>query len=309
MSASRVALFALTLLTLIAFASNSIFCRMALLNHSLGALTFTIVRLGSGAAMLLPILLWPARNRGEASTIRDRRLEFSWSAAAMAASLFSYALFFSLAYVELQAATGAIILFPTVQITMLGLSLALGNRLSLLEWIGSAFALGGLAYLLLPGLAAPPIGGAIMMMLSGFSWGIYSVLGRHERRPVVATARNFLYGIPACLILVSILLSGWRTEGSASFDGLMLAVFSGAVASGLGYVFWYLTLRRISITMASLSQLAVPIIAGLGGVIFLHERLSIRLIVASIIILSGIAVAVVGRRPALSPIKTPVEIR
>jgi drug/metabolite transporter (DMT)-like permease len=297
MSVSRASVFGLTLLTLIAFASNSIFCRTALLIHNLGALTFTIVRLGSGTIMLLPILLWPEGNRQESVFLSGRRFVFSRSAIGMAASLFFYALFFSLAYVELQAATGAIILFPTVQITMLGLSLALGNRLNRFEWVGFALALGGLVYLLLPGIAAPPMGGAVMMILSGISWGIYSILGQFEPYPVIATARNFLYSVPPCLILVGILLIGWRSEGSVSLDGLILAVVSGAFASGLGYVLWYLTLRRISTTMAFLCQLAVPIIAGFGGVIFLNEHVSFRLIVASFIILSGLGTAIAGRRP------------
>ena len=267
---------------------------MALLNHNLGALTFTIIRLSSGAFMLLPILLLPQRSREEAA-VPDRRFVLSWPVVGMAASLFSYALFFSLAYLQLQAATGAIILFPTVQITMIGLSLVLGNRLTLMEWCGFALALGGLIYLLLPGLAAPPLLGALLMMLSGVSWGVYSILGQREPRPVVATARNFVYGLPAVLILLLILIGGIRDEGSASAEGVLLAVSSGAIASALGYVLWYLALQKISTTMASLSQLAVPIIAAFGGVVFLGEHISLRLVIASIIILSGIALAMVGR--------------
>lgn len=298
MKATPLSIFGLAALTLIAFASNSIFCRMALLNHNLGALTFTLVRLSSGTLMLLPILLWP-RNSGKEAVAPDRRFIVTWPVVGMAASLFSYALFFSLAYLQLQAATGAIILFPTVQITMLGLSLLLGNRLTLLEWCGFALALGGLVYLLLPGLAAPPLLAAVMMMLSGISWGVYSILGQREPRPVVATARNFLYGLPAALVLLLLLLTGVSTEQPVSSEGLLLAVISGAVASGLGYVLWYLTLRSITTTMASLSQLAVPIIAAFGGVIFLDEHISQRLIIASIMILSGIALAILGRKPSL----------
>jgi len=294
MITTRFGIFTLALITMIAFASNSILCRMALLNFQAGALTFTVIRMTSGAFMLLPILLWP-RKTSEATT--DRRFALTWPTVGMAASLFSYALFFSLAYLELQAATGAIILFPTVQITMIGLSLLLGNRLSLLEWVGFAVALTGLVYLVLPGLAAPPLLGASMMMLSGISWGVYSILGQREPQPVVGTARNFLFGLPLAALLLILLLSGLSHEATPGREGILLGITSGAIASGLGYILWYLTLRRITTTLASLAQLSVPIIAAFGGVVFLDEHLSLRLIIASGIILSGIALAILGRRP------------
>lgn len=297
MTTARASIYSITGLALIAFASNSILCRMALLEHGVGALTFTATRLVSGALFLLPLLFWPIKSREEAHESSPRRLEFSWPAIGMALSLFGYAIFFSLAYTELQAATGAIILFPTVQITMIGLSLLLGNRLSLIEWLGFALALGGLIYLFLPGLAAPPFLGATMMVLSGASWGVYSILGQRQPRPVVTTARNMLYCLPLALVLVIILLAGLKSESTPGLAGVLLAVSSGAIASGLGYILWYLMLRKISTTMASLSQLAVPIIAAFGGVLFLHELISLRLIIASVLILSGIALAIAGRKP------------
>ena len=301
MSAPRVTTFLLVLVTLTAFASNSIFCRTALLVHRLGPLEFTIIRLVTGMLALIPVLLLGGRTRlipSDKILVRSRSLTVNWPNVLMALFLFSYALFFSLAYVKLETGTGAIILFPTVQITMIGASLFLGNRLTAIEWCGFGLALGGLVYLLLPGLTAPPLGGAVMMMLSGISWGGYSLIGKHQTEPIRATARNFLFCIPACLVLIGVL---WRVTPSFSrlavnSNGVVLAVLSGALASGVGYVLWYLSLRRISWTMASLSQLAVPVLAALGGILFLHERPTVRLGVASVLILGGIVVAIAGRR-------------
>lgn len=302
MSASRLTTVGLLLVTLTAFASNSILCRTALLVHRVGPLEFTVIRLLSGVLALLPVLLWGGRTRlipADRSSTRSPALAVTRSNLLMALCLFSYAFFFSLAYVKLETGTGAIILFPTVQITMIGISLFLGNRLSMIEWCGFGLALAGLVYLLLPGLTAPPLGGALMMMLSGMSWGGYSLVGKYQSEPIRATARNFLFTVPACLILLTVLLSVHRSAASPNdLPGYLLAVASGAIASGVGYVLWYLSLRRISWTMASLSQLAVPIIAALGGILFLHERPSLRLGIASLLILGGIVVAIAGRRKA-----------
>jgi drug/metabolite transporter (DMT)-like permease len=296
--------FLLVCITLTAFAANSILCRMALATDAIGPIEFTMVRLASGAIMLAPLLLLAGKVRlnGEnPEAAPGGVLVLTPAHIGQAAALFGYALFFSLAYIELEAGTGALVLFPSVQLTMMGISVYLGNRVSLLETIGFALALCGLVYLMLPGASAPSLVGLTMMALSGISWGIYSMLGRNSSRPILATVRNFLFCLPACLVLFGVVVI--RTSGgspaNAQPGGMLLAVMSGAVASGGGYVLWYISLRRISITVAAIGQLAVPILAATGGIIFLDESLTLRLILASLLILGGIVVAVLGRkRPA-----------
>ena len=305
MPASRVTTFLLVLVTLTAFASNSILCRSALLVQNVGPLTFTIIRLLSGMLILLPVLMWGGHSRlipSDRVTPPSKALKVNRQNILMPLFMFSYALFFSLAYVQLNTGTGAIILFPTVQITMIGMSLFWGNRLTVIEWVGVGLALGGLVYLLLPGLTAPPLSGAIMMILSGISWGGYSLVGKSQTEPIRSTARNFLFTVPLVLVLLAVLFFSASPEAgrTISSEGFSLAILSGAIASGVGYVLWYLSLREISWTMASLSQLAVPVIAALGGILFLHEKPTLRLGIASVLILGGILVAVAGRRQAVS---------
>lgn len=286
---------ALTFFTLIAFAANSIFCRMALMTGSISAVDFTIVRLFSGIVVLLPFIFYfKITNTSET---RKEHLKLSWSNFAQPFALFSYAIFFSIAYVELGAAIGALILFASVQITMVGLSIINDNRLTIVEWVGFVLAFSGLIYLLLPGLTAPPIVGATMMIISGISWGVYSLLGKNQKEPILSTARNFLFCLPGVLILAFYSLANQTDTGFGEIQssGLLLAILSGAVASGLGYVLWYLTLRRITTTVASIAQLSVPIIAGFGGVIFLDELINIRLLIAAVFISGGIVVTIFGK--------------
>lgn len=297
MSNARSLTLLLAVFTLVAFAANSIFCRLALMQHSIGPLEFTVVRLISGMLILLPIpLLFSANHPAGASTLAPRRSNFMPSL-----TLLGYALFFSLAYVQLDAAVGALILFAAVQITMVGVSILQGNRLTAVEWLGFVLAFGGLVYLLLPGLTAPPLVGASLMMLSGVSWGLYSLLGKQEMYPILSTARNFLFCLPGCFILIAI-LSLRSADVSFTSHGLILAAVSGGITSGLGYVLWYLTLKRITTTVASIAQLAVPVIAGLGGVIFLSETISLRLVSASVFIIGGIVVTILGRRRLPYPV-------
>jgi drug/metabolite transporter (DMT)-like permease len=213
-------------------------------------------------------------------------------------ALFGYAIFFSLAYVRLSAAVGALILFPTVQITMIGGSLLQGNRVTVLQWIGVVISFLGLLYLLSPGLSAPPIIGTAMMIISGASWGVYSLLGKHQERPILSTARNFLFTLPAVVVIAAFAVGPWLQTGRTQLTvhGVVLAVISGAVTSGIGYILWYLTVRRISTTVASVSQLIVPILVAAGGVIFLHEHLTGRLVVSAILIIGGIVLTIVKKR-------------
>jgi drug/metabolite transporter (DMT)-like permease len=213
--------------------------------------------------------------------------------------LFSYALFFSLAYMRLSTGTGALILFASVQITMLGISVGQGTRVLPLQWVGMVVSFGGLLYLLSPGLSAPSLSGALLMITAGASWGVYSVLGRREHRAVIATARNFLFCLPGVVTLAAIVIIR-----AVSFDGaivtskgVMLAVISGAVASAMGYIIWYVAVKRISTATASVAQLLVPVIAAMGGVLFLHELLTVRLAVALTAIAGGVALTIVkGKR-------------
>lgn len=266
----------LTVLALLAFAANSLLCRLALREGLIGPIAFTEIRLTAGALALAPFLL--ARRRGGEAR-RPRVID-----AAPPIALFVYALAFSLAYVSLDAAAGALILFATVQFTMIGIGLARGARPARLEWVGLAVALAGLVYLLAPGLAAPPLLGATLMAVAGAAWGVYSILGRSVADPVAGTARNFALTLP---LAAALLLADAPWTG-ATTAGVGLAVASGAVTSGIGYVIWYAALRGLSAMAASIVQLATPAIAAAGGVALLGEPVSLRLAAASALILGGI---------------------
>ncbi|MEM1132758.1 MAG: DMT family transporter [Pseudomonadota bacterium] len=275
---------ALLLLALIAFAGNSLLNRAALADGAIDWASFTVIRLVSGALMLTLLLgfrqgraIWPKRD--------------SWL---MALALFVYAAAFSLAYVQLSAGTGALILFALVQITMQGISIAKGTRPSALQWGGLALAFAGLVYLLLPGVTAPPLGATLMMALSGVAWGVYSWLGRSVDDARLATARNFLGSVPLALLLLPFVIGNPPPE----LSGLWLAVASGALTSALGYIIWYAVLPRISVTLAATAQLSVPAIAAFGGVVLLSEVFGLRLLLGSLAIIGGIALTLVPVRKA-----------
>jgi drug/metabolite transporter (DMT)-like permease len=206
--------------------------------------------------------------------------------------LFLYAAAFSFAYVSLSAGTGALILFGAVQVTMLVSAMRQGERLGTLQWAGLAAAVAGVGYLVLPGLSAPSPVGATLMAAAGVAWGLYSVRGRGAVDPLDQTRRNFLLTIP----MVAVLALAWTPRMQVSRTGVLLAVISGAVTSGLGYVIWYRALRGLSGVAASLVQLATPVLAAVGGILFLAEPLSGRLAVSAALVLGGIGVAVVTRQ-------------
>ena len=274
MTSPRVA--SLTLFAMLAFAGNSLLCRVALRDTAIDAASFTTIRLASGALVLAAIML----ARKSAPTAAG-----SWRAAAM---LFAYAAFFSFAYRQLTAATGALLLFGAVQTSMLGYGLATGERLRALQIAGLLVAIGGLVYMLLPGLAAPPIPSAVCMLAAGASWAVYSVLGRGVKDPVAATAGNFVRSVPFALVLSLAAASDLRIDPA----GVAWAVLSGALTSGLGYVLWYAALPALKATSAATVQLSVPAIAAVGGVALLSEAMSPRLLVASAAILGGIALTI-----------------
>ena len=270
-----------TFLAMLAFASNSILNRLALGQESIDAVSYTTVRLISGTFTLW-LITYLQRNR-TGSNVRG-----NWISAAM---LFLYAIAFSFAYLSLSAGTGALILFGSVQMTMLLVALRSGERPQALEWLGIVLALGGLVYLVLPGLQAPSPLGSVLMMIAGIAWGMYSLRGRGSSSPLADTTGNFIRTVPLILVVLLLSLNGVQL----SQTGILLAVLSGAVASGLGYVIWYAALAGLSATRAAIVQLSVPVLAAWAGVVFLAEDLSLRLIVAGALILGGIALAITRR--------------
>ena len=274
----------LTTLAMIAFASNSLLNRFALGQNAIDAVSYTTVRLVSGAVMLFIIA---GLQRKPNSPI----LRGSWNSAAF---LFLYAITFSFAYLSLSTGTGALILFGSVQITMIIVALRSGERPGPLEWIGLFMALGGLVYLVFPGLTAPSPLGSTLMTIAGIAWGFYTLRGRGSQNPLWDTAGNFVYSVPMILVILLVSLRNI----SITPIGILYASLSGALASGVGYAIWYAALRGLTTTRAATVQLSVPIIAAFGGVILLSEHLSARLVIAGILILGGIALALSGRGKA-----------
>jgi drug/metabolite transporter (DMT)-like permease len=270
----------LTALSLVAFASNSLLCRMALGRGAIDPASFTSIRLVSGAVTLVVIALLSWRGRA--------RLQGNWRSGFL---LFVYGVTFSFAYTQLAVATGALILFATVQTTMMGIGIWNGERLRRLEWIGVFVGLAGLIILLLPGLQTPSALGACLMGLAGAAWGIYTLRGRDSKAAVLDTAGNFVWAIPFAL---AVSLVGAQSL-SLSNDGMLLAVVSGALASGVGYVIWYAALRGLSAMQASMVQLMVPALAAMGGAMILEEPLTLRLLTSAVLILGGVALGLTGR--------------
>jgi drug/metabolite transporter (DMT)-like permease len=267
---------------MLAFAANSLFCRLALGLGAIDAGGFTLVRVAAGAMALWLICL----GRGKSGRALLRLDAIS------AFALFAYAAGFSWAYRELTAGTGALLLFGAVQTTMIGTGLLRGERPGAAEWLGLLLAVGGLGWLVSPGLTAPPLGAAGLMVFAGVAWGVYSLRGRKLGDPLQKTAANFIWAVPPALLLF---VAG-PGESHFSPTGLLWAVLSGALASGLGYALWYAVLPRLTATRAATLQLTVPVLAALGGVMFLAEAISIRLVLASLLVLGGVSLAILGRR-------------
>jgi drug/metabolite transporter (DMT)-like permease len=290
----RTALAATTALALLAFAANSLLCRFALAEGGTDAASFTAIRLGAGALVLAGLMAARRRSREAPNHDAGTAGRGGWRSAF---ALFAYAAGFSLAYVDVGAATGALLLFGAVQATMLLIGLWQGERLAAAQWAGFALAALGLLALLLPGAAAPPLGAALWMIAAGVAWGLYSLWGRGSTDPVADTARNFVRSLPFALALLLLHLDGLAVDTR----GLVGAVASGALASGLGYVLWYRVLPQLGALRAASLQLAVPPLAALAGVLLLGESLDATRLVAGAAILAGIAVVLRGRRAATHP--------
>lgn len=260
---------------------NSVLCRLALGQRAIDAASFSTIRLCSGAVMLLLI-----------TALSKRKKSFSargnWISATL---LFLYAISFSLAYINLSAGTGALILFGSVQATMIVVALLSGERPHALEWVGLFLALLGLVYLVSPGLKAPALSSSALMTIAGISWGFYSLRGRGAQDPLIDTTNNFVRALPFA-IAVSLIMLGYL---HISARGAVFAVLSGAFASGVGYVIWYTALRGLSATRAATVQLAVPVLAAIGGVILLSEDISLRLLLSAIMVLGGVGLALLSR--------------
>lgn len=269
---------------MLAFAANSLLCRLALVEARIDPASFGLLRLASGALML--VLIVRLRSGGGARRLAD------WLAAMM---LFAYVALFSFAYLSLSASVGALILFGAVQLTMIGAGLRAGERFAPAAWAGLAAAIAGLVYLVSPGLAAPAPVGAASMALAGVAWGVYSLRGRGVSDALAATASNFVRAVPPALVLSLASLSSVRADGV----GIALAIASGALTSGIGYVIWYAALRGLTAMRAASVQLSVPPIAALGGVLVLSEPLTARLLIASAAILGGIAIVLATRARAV----------
>ena len=270
-----------TSFALLAFSGNSILCRLALGGNSIDAASFTIIRLLSGILVLVVIL--KVFNSDGQSASRG-----SWFASFM---LFLYAVTFSFGYISLDTGTGALILFGSVQITMILSSLISGSRLHYFEWIGMIIAFLGFAYLVGPSLTSPSLMGFVLMTISGIAWALYTLRGRVSINPVGDTGYNFLRTLPFVIILIIATFQ----NAHLSQQGILLAALSGAIASGAGYVVWYIALQGLSITQAAVIQLFVPVIAAIGGVIFANELISLRLVLSSAMVLGGILIVVLGR--------------
>ena len=323
-----------TCLALIAFAANSVLCRLALKDELIDPAGFTIIRLVSAAAMFAVLLTFANKrsatleateatkdifdeteleqtgleqNRLGKSGLEQNRLQqikltsshvkhlrlndvkSRWKSAL---SLFAYAIAFSYAYTLLDAASGALILFGSVQLTMIVASFCSGHRLKPLEWLGIALSFGGLAYLMLPSASSPSITGFALMALSGVAWGIYTLSGKQSRQPFLDTAHNFLLTLPLVVLLGIVTLA---TIEFTSF-GALYALLSGVIASALGYTLWFKALPSLTATEAGVLQLSVPIITAIAGAILLSEAITLPLVISSALVLGGIALVIIAKR-------------
>ena len=289
--------FLLTAITMVAFAGNSLLCRLALETYHMDPASFTSIRLISGA-----LVLWVLTSRQKYlnTTNNNNSKKGNWLSAF---ALFTYTACFSFAYVNLTTAMGALLLFGAVQVTMIGYGIFKGERLTYQQSTGLIIAIVGFGYLLWPGLSAPPFIASLTMITSGIAWGIYSLRGKGSGDPTMITSGNFLRSIPLTIALnfLSYLYFQY-TDTSMQFimPASIAAIISGAVTSGMGYALWYKVLPSLKSTTAATVQLSVPVIAAFTGIIFLHESMSQHLLISSLAILGGIALVITKKHHEIS---------
>jgi drug/metabolite transporter (DMT)-like permease len=280
----RLRIVLITVAALIAFAFNSILTRLALGARELDAAAFTAVRICAGALVLLLLVRFqsrswePLRARGAIGPL----------------ALFAYAAPFSFAYLRIGAAVGALVLFGTVQLTMIGYALVRGERPTPITWCGIVIAIGGLLVLTAPAVGRPDPLGVLLMTIAGVAWGAYTIAGRGIADPLAANARSFLWSAPLALLLALVMPS----TIAPTPRGIALALLSGAVTSGIGYAIWYRAVRHLTVTEAAVAQMTVPVIAAVAAILLLHERLTLRLVESGVTVLAGVAMVVAGRRRA-----------
>jgi len=282
MPAPHIKITMLTLTALIAFAANSVLCRLALDIYHMDAGVFTVIRLLSGAVVLL-IILYIKHNRDMHSIHFE--LTRNWLAATM---LFIYATAFSFAYITLDTGVGALILFGSVQITIIVYSIYTGNRLNMAEWVGLALSFTGFVYLIYPDLSSPSSIGFLLMSIAGIAWGLYTIQGKKSKKPLLDTTLNFIKTLPFIAALALLTLP----QAQFNLPGVLLALLSGGIASGIGYAVWYMALSGLSHSQTAVVQLAVPVIATIGGVIFVSEEMTLRLIISTVMVLGGILIII-----------------
>lgn len=271
----------LTVMAMTAFAANSVLCRLALGAGLIDAASFATVRVVTGALVLALLLMSRRRQRIRAPA--------DWR---MVGMLFTYMVFFGFAYITLSTGIGALILFGAVQLTMFIYALHSGERFSAISWSGLAIAFAGLVYLVSPGITAPDPVGALLMATAGVAWGIYSLLGRSVADPLEATAKNFIFCVPLVALVSVVFVSDYH----ATAVGLALAAISGGITSGIGYAIWYKALKGLAATNAATVQLSVPAIAALGGLVFMSEDITARLLFASAATLGGVWIVLAQQR-------------
>ncbi|WP_139302527.1 DMT family transporter [Thalassotalea sp. PP2-459] len=280
---SLLSLVSLTLLTLIAFAGNSVLCRLAVKEGYIDPASYTNIRLVAGVFALWLIFLF---------THKPAKLTVNKNNWLGGISLYLYAITLSYGYLTVETGIGAVVLFGAVQVTLVLFSFIKGHKISLLEWLGLLIAFIGFVYLMADELGQPSLIGLILMTISGITWGIYTQSGLDGLAPIQNTTANFTCTIP--LILVSMFLI--TTEVSLSFQGIILAIISGAVTSAIGYALWYNILPSFTSIQAGVVQLLVPIVAAIGGVIFVNDAITIKLFIASLLVLGGAALVTYGKR-------------
>ena len=265
---------------LLAFAGNSVLCRITLDNSLMGAVEFTLVRLFSGAVTLVVLSVFLMRKESGLKQLFKPRIRTIKGSLL----LLIYALFFSYAYVVLETGSGALILFGSVQLTMLFINIIRGNRPIVITVVGMVLAFSGLVYWLIPAWGTPSIMGFVLMACSGVAWGLYTLAGQGTKNALLETTQNFIFTLPWLIIIGGLLSSAVKWQQA----GIVFAVISGAITSGIGYAIWYAVLPKITVSQAGVIQLLVPIIAAVGGVVFAGESMTLRLFISAVMVLGGI---------------------